>query len=290
MNTSPKWRGRVLLPVTDTNSDIQYTISVCLVTEGLVKVKVLPYKNLNFTFLSTGGSQHEEKIDLSHSCSEFGNSFGSYHRLFNIRRSSSTASQQRLSDPILSFQIQNQRLIPVVNPPNAIGWTNGEKPVAAEGMEVTAFASGLDHPRWLYVLPNGDVLVAESNAPADRPDDEKESRDGSSRSLEEGGRRRAQRGSYYAHAGCGRRWRCRDEIGIHRWPDLTVRDGVSGRCLLCSGYRCGCVVPLFRRRDGDHCRSHKNNRPAGRHDQPSLDQGPGRQCRWNEIICFRWLE
>ncbi len=67
----------------------------------------------------------------------------------------------------------NQRLIPVVNPPNAIGWADGEKPVATEGMEVTAFASGLDHPRWLYVLPNGDVLVAESNAPADRPDDAK---------------------------------------------------------------------------------------------------------------------
>ena len=67
----------------------------------------------------------------------------------------------------------NQRLIPVVNPPNAIGWADGEKPVAAKGMEVNAFASGLDHPRWLYVLPNGDVLVAESNAPADRPDDAK---------------------------------------------------------------------------------------------------------------------
>jgi glucose/arabinose dehydrogenase len=40
-------------------------------------------------------------------------------------------------------------------------------------MDVTAFASGLDHPRWLYVLPNGDVLVAETNAPADRPDDAK---------------------------------------------------------------------------------------------------------------------
>lgn len=66
-----------------------------------------------------------------------------------------------------------QRLIPVVNPPNAVGWADGEKPAAAEGMEVTAFASGLDHPRWLYVLPNGDVLVAESNAPANRPDDSK---------------------------------------------------------------------------------------------------------------------
>jgi hypothetical protein len=66
----------------------------------------------------------------------------------------------------------DQSLIPVLNAPNAIGWAEGQKPVAAEAMQVTAFASGLDHPRWLYVLPNGDVLVAETNAP-ERPDDSK---------------------------------------------------------------------------------------------------------------------
>lgn len=64
----------------------------------------------------------------------------------------------------------DQSLIPVVNPPNAVGWAEGQKPVAAEGMEVAAFATDLDHPRWLYVLPNGDVLAAETNAP-ERPDD-----------------------------------------------------------------------------------------------------------------------
>lgn len=46
------------------------------------------------------------------------------------------------------------------------------KPTAAAGTQVTAFAEGLDHPRWLYVLPNGDVLVAETNAPP-KPDDAK---------------------------------------------------------------------------------------------------------------------
>jgi glucose/arabinose dehydrogenase len=45
------------------------------------------------------------------------------------------------------------------------GWPAGAHPVAAEGLSLTAFAQGLDHPRWLYVLPNGDVLVAETNAP-----------------------------------------------------------------------------------------------------------------------------
>jgi glucose/arabinose dehydrogenase len=66
----------------------------------------------------------------------------------------------------------DQSLVPVLNAPNAIGWADGQKPVAAEGLEVTAFAGDLDHPRWIYVLPNGDVLVAETNAP-ERPDDAK---------------------------------------------------------------------------------------------------------------------
>jgi glucose/arabinose dehydrogenase len=52
----------------------------------------------------------------------------------------------------------------------AMGWAEGRAPRAAEGTAVAAFARGLDHPRWLYVLPNGDVLVAETNAPP-RPDD-----------------------------------------------------------------------------------------------------------------------
>jgi glucose/arabinose dehydrogenase len=57
--------------------------------------------------------------------------------------------------------------IPTVNIAPATGWTGGARPVAAAGFEVDAFARGLDHPRWLYVLPNGDVLVAETNTPAE---------------------------------------------------------------------------------------------------------------------------
>ncbi len=56
-------------------------------------------------------------------------------------------------------------LIPTVNVADAQGWPEGAAPTAAAGFEVAAFARGLDHPRWLYVLPNGDVLVAETNAP-----------------------------------------------------------------------------------------------------------------------------
>lgn len=63
-------------------------------------------------------------------------------------------------------------LIPTVDIAPAVGWANEAKPVPAQGLAVTAFARGLDHPRTVYVLPNGDVLVAESNAPP-KPDDAK---------------------------------------------------------------------------------------------------------------------
>ncbi|MGB5984062.1 MAG: sorbosone dehydrogenase family protein, partial [Desulfobacterales bacterium] len=52
----------------------------------------------------------------------------------------------------------------------ARGWPPGAKPTAAQGTAVNRFAENLDHPRWLYVLPNGDVLVAETNAP-EKPED-----------------------------------------------------------------------------------------------------------------------
>lgn len=59
----------------------------------------------------------------------------------------------------------NPTLIPTVNTAKAVGWADTGLPTPASGLAVTAYARGLDHPRWLYVLPNGDVLVAESNAP-----------------------------------------------------------------------------------------------------------------------------
>jgi len=63
-------------------------------------------------------------------------------------------------------------LIPTLHIAKAAGWKNGITPRAASGTAVAAFATGLRHPRWLYVLPNGDVLVAETEAPP-KPDDAK---------------------------------------------------------------------------------------------------------------------
>src|SRR4029079_8093512 len=66
----------------------------------------------------------------------------------------------------------DKSLIPLVKVVTAKGWPAGATPVAAAGTSVVPFAQGLDHPRWVYVLPNGDVLVAETNAPP-RPEDGK---------------------------------------------------------------------------------------------------------------------
>src|ERR1700727_633407 len=56
-----------------------------------------------------------------------------------------------------------QGALPTLKMPSAKGWSDGQKPVAAPGLKVNAFATGLQHPRWINVLPNGDVLIAESN-------------------------------------------------------------------------------------------------------------------------------
>ena len=66
----------------------------------------------------------------------------------------------------------NKTLFPTMKTAKAVGWPAGATPIAASGLAVNAYASGLDHPRWLYTLPNGDVLVAETNAPP-KPDDSK---------------------------------------------------------------------------------------------------------------------
>lgn len=67
-------------------------------------------------------------------------------------------------DPILPAP--DPSLFPTVNIAPAEGWPDGSLPEPAVGMKVVAFADELDHPRWLYVLPNGDVLVAETSRPA----------------------------------------------------------------------------------------------------------------------------
>jgi glucose/arabinose dehydrogenase len=89
---------------------------------------------------------------------------------FNDPQDTATAEQSYGASPTLPDP--QKSWMPTVNIATATSWAAGDKPKAANGMAVNAFATGLDHPRTVYVLPNGDVLVAESNAPP-KPEDAK---------------------------------------------------------------------------------------------------------------------
>jgi glucose/arabinose dehydrogenase len=78
--------------------------------------------------------------------------------------------QMRHGDPTPAWganpaipEARPQGAIPTLKMPTAQGWSPGQTPVAAPGLKVNAFAVGLKHPRWIYVLPTGDVLIAESS-------------------------------------------------------------------------------------------------------------------------------
>ena len=68
--------------------------------------------------------------------------------------------------------VAKKQTLPVMKIAPAVGWADGQTPDATPGFVATALVRGLDHPRWLYVLPNGDVLIAETNAPP-KPEDGK---------------------------------------------------------------------------------------------------------------------
>ena len=67
--------------------------------------------------------------------------------------------------PAPQLVAEKHNAIPTVKVASVVGWQGEAMPRPAPGLSVAAYARGLDHPRWLYVLPNGDVLVAESNSP-----------------------------------------------------------------------------------------------------------------------------
>jgi glucose/arabinose dehydrogenase len=83
-----------------------------------------------------------------------------------------TGVAEQTFGPSPTLPAPQSSMLPTVNVAKAVGWRSGGKPTASNGMAVNAFATGLDHPRTVHVLPNGDVLVAESNAPP-KPDDGK---------------------------------------------------------------------------------------------------------------------
>lgn len=70
-------------------------------------------------------------------------------------------------DPVLPEP--HQYLVPPMHVPQVVGWKNGETPTVPAGLHIQAMATGLMHPRIVYPLPNGDILVVESNSPGSKP-------------------------------------------------------------------------------------------------------------------------
>jgi glucose/arabinose dehydrogenase len=113
-------------------------------------------------FLSRSLTMHKTRLALTLSLAT---ALAGCGESSTLQVSDGTGSSPKLPEP-------NKTFIPTVNIAPAVGWAEGAKPVAAPGTQVAAFAENLDHPRWLYVLPNGDVLVAETNTPPN-PEDSK---------------------------------------------------------------------------------------------------------------------
>ncbi len=123
-------------------------------------------------------------------------------------------------------------LIPMVNTAKPVGWAAGTAPVPAQGLKVEAFATGLDHPRWLHVLPNGDVLVAETNTPP-QPGDNKGIKGFFAKIIMGGagaGVKSPNRITLAARR--GRRRQGGNHVGVRGRAQLALRHGAGGRHIL----------------------------------------------------------
>ena len=206
------------------------------------------------------------------------------HHIGCPRRWASARSRRCLS--------RRRRLLPTINVVEAIGWADGDAPTAAAGATVAAFARGLDHPRWLHVLPNGDVLVAETNAPP-RPDDDKGIKGWFfKRYQKKAGGAVPERQPHHAAA---RRRRRRHGRDADRFPDRarTSPFGMAlvGDALYVANTDAIVKVPVQggRRRPSTR-RRREGGRSAGRRAQPPLDQEPHRQPRRQQALRRHRLE
>ena len=199
-----------------------------------------------------------------------------------------TAEQSYGASP--SLPAPQTSLIPTVNVAKATGWPSGAKPTAASGMAVNAFATGLDHPRTVYVLPNGDVLAAESNAPP-KPDDGSGIRGWAQKFV--------QKWAGAATQSANRITLLRDSDGdgtvdtrkrLHQRLEFAVRHGAGRRRVLCRGQRRDREIPLSHRRYQDHRTGREACGPARRLHQSPLDQGSRRQPRRHEALCHCRLQ
>ena len=195
------------------------------------------------------------------------------------------------SGPIRTCRPVQQYLFPPMHLAPVVGWKDGEKPIVAGGLKIEALATGLQHPRSLYVLPNGDVLVVESKQPW--PDPIHRPKDLVMGWIE----------SWVTSGGdtgpSNRITLLRDADGdgkpetqsrLPRSPQLAVRRGPGRQRPLCRQHRCDRSLSLHDGRYEDHRARHRADAAAGRPDRPPLDQEPGRKPGRLAALCRRRLQ
>ena len=127
-------------------------------------------------------------------------------------------------------------LFPTVVIAEATGWPEGAAPIPAEGLSVKAFATGLDHPRMLYLLPNGDVLVAETAAPPQPGLSDGIMGWAMKLGMWWAGAGRFEPEPHHAAARRGRRRCGRNAKRLRLKPQLALRHGADRRYVLCGEY------------------------------------------------------
>jgi glucose/arabinose dehydrogenase len=177
-----------------------------------------------------------------------------------------------------------------VNIAPAKGWPHGATPVAASGLTVHALAQGLDHPRWLYVLPNGDVLVAETDTPP-TPDDNKGVKGWIAKQV----MAKAGSGDHSANRITLLRDADGRGVAVTRTVFLEGLNSPFGMTLVGNQFYVADTdaVLRFDYVEGATHISTKGTKvtdlPAGPH-QPSLDQEPHSNRRWHTSLCHCRLE
>jgi glucose/arabinose dehydrogenase len=178
----------------------------------------------------------------------------------------------------------NKTLLPTVKVSPVNRWANGATPTAAAGFQVKAFASGLDHPRWLLVLPNGDVLVAETNGPGEK-------KKGFSLKGWVEGLLMAKAGAKVPSANRISLLRDADGDGVAETKTAFLTGLYSpfgmalvGDTLYVANADSIVAFPTDRR-DQHHRRAAQDRRPAGRADQSPLDQEHHRQPGRHQALC-----
>jgi len=108
-------------------------------------------------------AENEERMHKPRSLSHLGGLLGS---ALSAVSDKATLPKSATFGPNPTLPKPKKERIPTVHIATAVGWPEGMTPKAATGFQVAAYAAGFEHCRWLYVLPNGDVLVAETDKPA----------------------------------------------------------------------------------------------------------------------------